>query len=388
MAPSALLSDDLAAEQARFDRARAGDRAAFGELLTRHGPRLYRNVLLPRLGSATLAEEALAVTYLEAIKSFPAFQWLGVGLYPWLRQVALRVALRAVRKAAGESLCEPSDIARELEESQADSSRLGEDYDQMKARGYVERALESLSTQHAEALRLRLLEERSRDELASLWGVNANAVDQRVHRAKQALRTALGVRHDAKQASPLVFVTADAGAGPAVHVFNRAAISIGRAPSSDLLLPGDGVSRHHAIIRLTDSGYQLEDLGSSNGTLLRGERLTGKAPLKAGETLRIGGYAISVVNSPLVSLWARAILAESAGEDAPRPDSGPLSTSGLPATAPLSQILRSQFPPADHGSSSAGEERIEELLQSAWHPAELDGSFNDRAVEAVLLSAE
>ena len=72
------------------------------------------------------------------------------------------------------------------------------------------------------------------------------------------------------------------------------------------------------MIRLTDSGYQLEDLGSSNGTLLRGERLTGAALLKAGETVRIGGYALSVVKSPLISLWARAILAESAGTDSTR----------------------------------------------------------------------
>ncbi len=375
-------------EQAAFERARAGDRAALGQLLNGHGPRLYRNVLLPRLGTTTLAEEALAVTYLEAVKSFPAFQWLGVGMYPWLRQVALRVALRAVRKSAGESLCEPSDIAREIEESQADSSRLGEDYDQVKARSYVERALEGLSTQHAEALRLRLLEERPREELAGRWGIHENAVDQRVHRAKQALRVALNARHDAKQASPLVFVTVDAGAGPAVHVFNRATVSIGRAPSSDLMLPGDGVSRHHAVIRLIDSGYQIEDLASSNGTLLRGERLSGASPLKAGETLRIGGYALSVVKSPLMSLWARAILAESAGSDSSRLEQGPLSTGGLPATAPLSQVLRSQFPPADHGRSSAGEERIEDLLRSAWQPAELDAGFNTRAVEAVMLSAE
>ena len=379
---------DVLDEQAVFERARAGDRAALGQLLNSHGPRLYRSVLLPRLGTTTLAEEALAVTYLEAVKSFPAFQWLGVGMYPWLRQVALRVALRAVRKSAGESLCEPSDIAREIEESQADSSRLGDDYDQVKARGYVERALESLSTQHAEALRLRLLEERPREELAGRWGISENAVDQRVHRAKQALRAALSARHDAKQASPLLFVTVDAGAGPAVHVFNRATVSIGRAPSSDLMLPGDGVSRHHAVIRLTDSGYQIEDLDSSNGTLLRGERLTGAAALKAGETLRVGGYALAVVRSPLMSLWARAILAESAGSDSSRPEAGQLSTGALPATAPLSQVLRSQFPPADHGRSSAGEERIEDLLRSAWQPAELDEGFSSRAVEAVLQSAE
>ena len=42
--------------------AQGGDRKALGELLRRHGPRLYRAVLLPRLGSAAAAEEALSLT--------------------------------------------------------------------------------------------------------------------------------------------------------------------------------------------------------------------------------------------------------------------------------------------------------------------------------------
>lgn len=380
---------ELVVEQARFERARSGDRAALGELLTRHGPQLFRCVLLPRLGSSTQAEEALAVTYLEAVKSFPAFQWQGVGIYPWLRQVALRVALRAIRKGGAESLCEPSDIAREIEETQVDSSRLGEQHDRAKTRQYVERALEGLSTQHAEALRLRLLEDRPREELAALWHVGENAVDQRVHRAKQALRVALAAQRDAKRASPLVFVTVDAGSGPAVRVFNRAAISIGRAPSSDLVLPGDGVSRHHAVLRVDNTQYQVEDLGSSNGTLLRGQRVAGRSPLRVGETLRIGGYAVSLVESPLMSLWARAILAETAHDDRPVSEK-PSPTALMPATAPLSQVLlrQAELEPSDRPSSSAAEERIESLLRAAWHPDELDGTFNERAMEAVLLSAE
>jgi pSer/pThr/pTyr-binding forkhead associated (FHA) protein len=244
-----------------------------------------------------------------------------------------------------------------------------------------------LGTQHAEALRLRLLEERPREELAALWGVSENAVDQRVHRAKQALRVALAAQRDAKLASPLVFVTVDTGTGPVVHVFNRAAISIGRAPSSDLVLPGDGVSRHHAVLRVAEQAYRVEDLGSSNGTLLRGEPLSGAAALRAGETLRIAGYALAIVKSPLMSLWARAILAESGDDERPITDSSPPTTALLPPTAPLSQVLQ-QLEPSDRPSSSAAEERIETLLRSAWQSAELDQGFNGRAVEAVLLSAE
>src|SRR5688572_24051145 len=51
--------EELEAERLLCERARTGDREALGAILRRHGPRLYRAVLLPRLGSSALAEEAL-----------------------------------------------------------------------------------------------------------------------------------------------------------------------------------------------------------------------------------------------------------------------------------------------------------------------------------------
>jgi RNA polymerase sigma factor (sigma-70 family) len=386
--------DLLGDEQRRCEAAQTGDRQALGELLTLHGPRLYRQVLLPRLGRASAAEEALAVTYLEVIKSFGNFRWQGIGVYPWLRLVALRVALRAIRKGAGETLCEPSDLARELEETAIESSRLSDNYDLAKTRGYVERALEQLSTQHAETLRLRFLEERTREELAELWRLTPNAVDQRVHRAKQALRAGLQAAREVKSASPLVFLLVDGGAGATVHVFNRAQVSLGRAPDSDLKLPGEGVSRQHAVLSVdaASSSYWITDLGSSNGTLLRGQPVTGRVRMSMGDSLRVGGYVISIAATPLLSLWARALLAEEGGEgpgssDAEAP---PVSQGASAPTERLSQVLqrRTSQVPADSGCSSAAEERIEALLRLAWQSEELDQTFNERAVEAVLLAQE
>src|ERR1051325_10574448 len=62
--PATALPDSvtLEAERRLCDRARGGDRAALGQLLRDHGPRLFRAVLLPRLGSRAAAEEALSVT--------------------------------------------------------------------------------------------------------------------------------------------------------------------------------------------------------------------------------------------------------------------------------------------------------------------------------------
>src|SRR5689334_1497488 len=87
-----LMPEELEAERRLAGLATGGDRAALGKLLERHGPRLYRAVLLPRLGNRALAEEALSLTYVRVVERIGQFQWQSVGLYPWLRVVAMRIA--------------------------------------------------------------------------------------------------------------------------------------------------------------------------------------------------------------------------------------------------------------------------------------------------------
>ena len=86
-----------AADHVLVDRAQGGDRVALGELLHKYGPGLYRSVLLPRLGTETAAKEALAETYAKVVANISKFTWQNVGFYPWLRTVALRIALDQLR---------------------------------------------------------------------------------------------------------------------------------------------------------------------------------------------------------------------------------------------------------------------------------------------------
>jgi S1-C subfamily serine protease len=55
---------------------------------------------------------------------------------------------------------------------------------------------------------------------------------------------------------------------------DRFPVTIGRAPENDIVLTGPSVSGRHARVERTEQGYVLEDLGSSNGTMLAGERVT------------------------------------------------------------------------------------------------------------------
>jgi RNA polymerase sigma-70 factor (ECF subfamily) len=186
-------SAELAAEQALCERARDGDRVALGQLLHSHGPRLFRAVLLPRLGSKAAAEEALSVTYLKVVERFDQFTWQSVGVYPWLRMVALRVALDQLRRRKRETVFQPEDLEREIEqgEREARDAVASEAHDLAVAKQRVVELVGRLHPRYARALTLRVLEERPREECAAALEVSTATFDVVLHRAVAALKKEL-----------------------------------------------------------------------------------------------------------------------------------------------------------------------------------------------------
>lgn len=184
---------ELEEERQLCERAHAGDRAALGTLLRRHGPRLYRSVLLPRLGSVAAAEEALSATYVRVVERFGQFTWQSVGVYPWLRTVALHVALDQLRRRKREVLFEPADLEREVDGAGrgGEPPELLEQRDLATARARVDTVLGRINPRYALVIRLRVLEERSREEAARELGVTVATLDVVLHRALAALRKAL-----------------------------------------------------------------------------------------------------------------------------------------------------------------------------------------------------
>ncbi len=191
--PGLADSAELEAERALCERARGGDRGALGQLLRQHGPRLFRAVLLPRLGSRAAAEEALSVTYLKVVERFEQFSWQAVGVYPWLRVVALRVALDQLRARKREALFQPEDLEREIEHSEREirDAATSEAHDLAVARKRVELLVGRLHPRYARALTLRVLEERSREDCAAALEVSTATFDVVLHRAVAALKKEL-----------------------------------------------------------------------------------------------------------------------------------------------------------------------------------------------------
>ncbi|MGD2162124.1 MAG: FHA domain-containing protein [Anaerolineales bacterium] len=100
---------------------------------------------------------------------------------------------------------------------------------------------------------------------------------------------------------------------------------IGRDVTNDVVVGDAEVSRQHARITRTPGGYVLEDLGSTNGTFVNGERLTTPRVLNPGDLIALG---------ETVSLTFNAVAPEAAATVASPAAESPGTVRGTPQPPP------------------------------------------------------
>src|SRR4051812_39947507 len=95
-----------------------------------------------------------------------------------------------------------------------------------------------------------------------------------------------------------LYMFRDDGAHRAFHITKRETV-IGRREDCDLRVAIGNVSRKHSRIILGDDAAEIEDLGSSNGTIVNGKKVR-TARLAAGDVLNIGPviFVVQVGGSP------------------------------------------------------------------------------------------
>lgn len=70
-------------------------------------------------------------------------------------------------------------------------------------------------------------------------------------------------------------------------------ITIGRSGENDVVINDPHASRHHVqIIQHDDGHYSLSDFGSTNGTFVNGQKISGEVLLRENDVVRIGNTTI------------------------------------------------------------------------------------------------
>jgi predicted component of type VI protein secretion system len=116
-----------------------------------------------------------------------------------------------------------------------------------------------------------------------------------------------------------------AGPNPGkAFTLSKSEIVIGRDVNADVIVNTAEVSRRHARLYMDGGIYVIEDLGSTNGTFINGQRLTTPVPLRSGDHIMLGEAATLVFESSEFDPNA-TMLAPMEGE--------PTAASNMPASA-------------------------------------------------------
>jgi predicted component of type VI protein secretion system len=110
-----------------------------------------------------------------------------------------------------------------------------------------------------------------------------------------------------------------------------ARLTIGRHPHNDVVIAHQAVSSRHAAISRVDGAVVLEDLGSSNGTFVNGQRVE-RAVLSDRDCFTIAAFQIEYVSNPAPALELAGSIEVMNGASAGKflPLLKPLTTLGSP----------------------------------------------------------
>lgn len=172
---------DRCYEQILVLRCKAGDEAAFAELVERYSPRLHY-YLRKMLDRPEGADDVLQEVWLDVFRGLPKLADT-LAFPAWIYRVARNRCALAWRKRDREDRLEVE--LQSFAEPDEEPEFTAEDATRVHA------ALDKLAPEHREVLVLRFLEDMSYEDVAKAVGCQLGTVRSRLHYAKRALRLAL-----------------------------------------------------------------------------------------------------------------------------------------------------------------------------------------------------
>lgn len=178
------------------ERLKAGDQAAYTQLVDENAGRIYR-LALRMMGNEADAEDVLQETFLSAFKAIDRFEARS-SLSTWLYRIASNAALMRLRRKEPEQVSVDEPLERDdgdlMPRQFFDFCCLPEDdLLRIEARDEMMRAVEDLSPTLKSVFVLRDIEGLSTEETAAALDLSISAVKSRLMRARLKLRDQLSV---------------------------------------------------------------------------------------------------------------------------------------------------------------------------------------------------
>ena len=171
-----------------------GDRKAAAWLYETFSDVLFRKVILSRLPYMEQAEDVLCETFRIAFEKIMTYTVIDRSIFFWLRRIAINLIVDTYRKQVRKRELAERILARDAVDMVMGSRSTTADdvLDQAEreedTKTMVHKALEKLNPRYAKALRMRLLEDQSREACAEEFGITVGNFDVLFHRASKAFR--------------------------------------------------------------------------------------------------------------------------------------------------------------------------------------------------------
>lgn len=169
-----------------IERARGGDRQAFGHIVRQHQRRVYR-LALHLTGSGGDADDVTQETFLRAYRAIDRFDGRA-DIFTWLYRICVNVALN-LRRASKRVTADLDDPR--VPEPVSDGEGPAVTAEQAQSYRALARAMDALSESLRTTLVLACVEQLPYKDIAQILGCSEGTVAWRVHEARRRLRDAL-----------------------------------------------------------------------------------------------------------------------------------------------------------------------------------------------------
>lgn len=171
---------------------KAGDRKAFEELVRRY-QRQVANIVYLTLGSREEVQDIAQEVFIRVFRSIDKFEF-DASFFSWIYRITVNLCideLRRKRIKRALSLDFLTEGTLEREKKSKEQILASDGFFNDEKREIVLKALQKISQEHRQVIILREYEELSYTEIAAYLGISIQAVESRIFRAREDLRTLL-----------------------------------------------------------------------------------------------------------------------------------------------------------------------------------------------------